>query len=162
MEIVISPPSAKTLLKYGLSVDEWRAKLAAQGNVCAVCKTVPKTGRFVTDHEHVKDWKKMPDEERKLYVRGILCYWCNRCYVGRGITIAKAQNVVAYLQHFDSVRPVRPAPVKKESRPKAASRTKKVGRAQPALVESSGPDSSVSDSSSKPASPLGFPLSESI
>jgi hypothetical protein len=156
MDIVISPPSAKTLVKYGLTAEEWLAKLAAQGGVCAICRNVPSTGRFVTDHEHAPGWKKMPDEERKLYVRGILCYWCNKSYLGRGITIAKAQNMVTYLQHFDSVRPV-----KKESRPKAASGTKKVGRVQPALVESSEPDSSSSDSSSNPASPLGFPFSPS-
>lgn len=151
-------PQKLTLDKYGLTADAWMELFHRQGGVCAVCKRLPESGRLNVDHDHAPGWKKMPAEERKRYVRGLLCYYCNKAYVGRGITIERAENVVVYLRQYASVRPV---PVKKESRPKAASRTKKVGRAQPALVMSSGPESSVSASSSNPASPLGFPLSES-
>lgn len=151
-------PLVVTLRKYGLTAEAWRAIFHRQGGVCAVCKRLPESGRLNVDHDHAPGWKKMPPEERVLYVRGLLCYYCNKAYVGRGITVERAENVVVYLKQYASVRPV---PVKKESRPKAASTAKKVRRTQAALVESSGPDSSSSDSSSKPASPLGFPLSES-
>jgi hypothetical protein len=102
---MVKTPSKVTLRKYGLSAEEWEAILASQDGVCAVCKTVPKSNRLNTDHEHVKNWKKLPPEKRKLYVRGLLCYWCNKTYVGRAITIAKAENVVAFLKAYASRRP---------------------------------------------------------
>jgi hypothetical protein len=98
------PPTAATLKKYGLSAEEWLAILAAQGNVCPICKKTPSTGRWYTDHEHVRGWTKMAPELRKQFVRGILCYWCNATYVGRGMTIAKAANVVRYLAEFEARR----------------------------------------------------------
>lgn len=96
----IPDPSPATLKKYGLSLDDWRALLARQGNVCAVCELEPKTGRFVVDHEHRYRWKKLKPEVRKSTVRGLLCWWCNSRYVGRSITIQRARNVVAYLESY--------------------------------------------------------------
>jgi hypothetical protein len=46
-------------------------------------------------------WKKMPAEERKKYVRGLLCWFCNHYYVGRAITVEKASRVVLYLQNYE-------------------------------------------------------------
>src|SRR5690606_29139249 len=52
---------------YGLSVEEFEAKLAAQGGVCAICKGPPNgKGRYHVDHCH-KTGK----------VRGLLCHHCN-------------------------------------------------------------------------------------
>ena len=98
-------PKKATLRRYGMTAREWRAMLKAQGGVCAVCRTVPKSGRLCTDHEHVKGWKRMPPEERKKWVRGILCFFCNHYYMGRCITVAKARNVLWYLRAFESRRP---------------------------------------------------------
>jgi hypothetical protein len=92
-------PSKKTLDKYGLSEDEWVSIFKKQGEVCAICKKESK--RYVTDHAHVKGWKKMPPEQRKLYVRGILCWWDNSQIVGRGVTIEKLQNAIDYLLEFE-------------------------------------------------------------
>ncbi len=103
---MISPPKPATLKKYGLSEDAWRAILDSQGGVCFVCKRVPGTGRFCTDHEHVKNWKKMPPEQRVLYVRGLLCWTCNNYYLARGITVERAKNVVLYLENYLNKRPV--------------------------------------------------------
>jgi hypothetical protein len=72
--------------------------------VCAICEKIPSTGRFVTDHEHVRGWKDMPPEQRKRYVRGILCWFCNKTYVGRAITVPKAENVVTYLREYQQRR----------------------------------------------------------
>lgn len=94
-------PLPATLRKYGLSPQEWITILEEQGNVCAVCRKVPDSGKLVTDHEHVAGWKKMPPEERKRYVRGILCYWCNHNYVGRRITATKAANILSYLKKYE-------------------------------------------------------------
>lgn len=103
MEIKI--PTAITLKKYGLSAEEWKAILDRQGGVCAVCKKVPSSGRLNTDHHHVPKWKQMPAEQRKMWVRGLLCYFCNLYYCGRAITVAKAENVVTYLKEFEAKRP---------------------------------------------------------
>lgn len=75
--------------------------LEEQNGVCFVCKKSPSTGRLCIDHEHAPGWKKMPDEERKRYVRGLLCWWCNSAYLARGITIFKAENVVEYLKQYE-------------------------------------------------------------
>lgn len=72
-----------------------------QGWACYVCRQVPKKGRLCIDHFHVRGWKKMPAEQRKRYVRGLLCWTCNHYYLGRGITTAKARRVVQYLESFE-------------------------------------------------------------
>jgi len=94
-------PKPATLKKYGMTEREWKRMLTEQGNVCAVCKRIPDNGRLCTDHEHVKGWKKMPPEERKKYVRGMLCFFCNHYYVGRAITLAKAEAVVEFLRKYE-------------------------------------------------------------
>lgn len=99
---VIQVPSKVTLRKYGLDAEGWLAILEAQSWVCAICKKVPKTGRFVTDHAHVIRWKKMKPEKRRTYVRGLTCWWCNKNYIGRSITVDKAVNVVSYLRAFEA------------------------------------------------------------
>ena len=96
----ILTPSDATLKKYGLSVVEWRAIAEHQGNVCSICRILPVKRRLCIDHEHVRGWKKMPPAQRKLFVRGLLCWFCNHFYVGRAITIEKARNVVAYLEKY--------------------------------------------------------------
>lgn len=97
-------PTKATLKRYGLSEEEWKEIRDRQGSVCFVCKIDPPKGRLCIDHEHVKQWKKMPPEKRKLYVRGLLCWTCNHFYVGRGITIAKANNVAEYLKLYSERR----------------------------------------------------------
>jgi hypothetical protein len=98
-------PSVTTLRKYGLDEVTWRHILQAQGGVCGVCGKFPSTGRFVTDHEHRRGWKHMPPEERLRYVRGVTCWYCNHAYLGRGITLAKAEGVVRYLSAYEARKP---------------------------------------------------------
>jgi len=90
-------PSAATLAKYGLTADEWLAIFERQGGVCAVCRKLPSTGRLNVDHEHVKGWKKLPADERKKYVRGLLCYVCNHRVLTRGVTVERLRGAVEYL-----------------------------------------------------------------
>jgi hypothetical protein len=92
------PPLPETMAKYGLTPASWRQLADRQGGVCAVCKKLPTTGRLHIDHVHAKGWSKMPHGARAIYVRGLLCHWCNRSYVGRGITVAKSEAVTAYLK----------------------------------------------------------------
>lgn len=93
-------PTDETLEKYGLSRLDFRMLLEVQNGVCPVCQKVPTTGRWYIDHEHVKGWKKLPAEKRKLYVRGILCYFCNRFYLAKAMTTAKAENIIKYLDDY--------------------------------------------------------------
>jgi hypothetical protein len=102
---VVPTPSVATLKKYGLTEAEWRAILDRQGGVCFVCEKVPQSGRLCTDHEHVKGWKKMPPEQRKLFVRGLLCWTCNHYYLARGITVRRSERVTLYLQEYGARRP---------------------------------------------------------
>lgn len=95
-------PKSATLRRYGLTAAEWTAILVRQGGVCACCRRLPKNGRLCTDHDHVKGWKKMPAETRKLHVRGLLCYFCNHYYVGRCITVFKAENIARYLRDHEA------------------------------------------------------------
>ena len=97
---MILTPTKSTLQKYGLSEAEWRAILERQGGVCAVCKKEPSKNRLCIDHSHVPKWKKMPPEQRKLYVRGLLCWYCNNKFLSRGITIEKAKNIVRFLEEY--------------------------------------------------------------
>jgi hypothetical protein len=56
--------------------------------------------RWNIDHEHRRGWKKMPPAKRAKCVRGLLCWFCNKYYMGRSITIEKVQNVVEYLKSY--------------------------------------------------------------
>lgn len=105
-------PSPATLKKYGLSEADWRAFLDSQGGVCAVCKQEPKKGRLCIDHFHAKKWKKMPADERKRWVRGLLCWRCNTTFVGRGVTVERSKAVTVYLESFETRRPLEPGATK--------------------------------------------------
>lgn len=100
-KVAIRVPTETTLRKYGLTADEWRELLAAQGDVCYICLKLPVSGVFVTDHEHVRGFKKLEVAERRQFVRGIVCRFCNSHVVGRFVTLAKARRAVQYLQEYE-------------------------------------------------------------
>jgi hypothetical protein len=93
-------PSEATLKKYGITREEWQLMYDAQGGACAICAKAPPSGRLNIDHEHAKGWKKMAPEQRKQYVRGLLCWTCNLYILGRGVTLARLENAVRYLKRF--------------------------------------------------------------
>lgn len=98
----MNAPSQTTLKKYGLTADEWLDILHKHGDVCAICGKVPSSGRFVTDHKHVRNYKKLPDEQRKSLVRGICCFNCNYRFLAKGMTYNVAVNLVNYLWRFEN------------------------------------------------------------
>lgn len=93
-------PTLPTLKKYGLVLDDWIAILESQGGVCAICKKVPSTGRFVVDHEHRRGFKTMKPEDKRKYVRGILDWYCNHTILRKGITPDKLRNAAQYLDNY--------------------------------------------------------------
>ena len=100
MDTLIKVPSKQTLEKYGLTAEEWLSILEKQGNKCPICRKVPSTGRFVIDHLHVRGYKKLPSDERKKLVRGILCWVDNNRLLSKGVTIEKLENAIEYLKKF--------------------------------------------------------------
>jgi hypothetical protein len=93
-------PKPLTLKKYGLTADEWRAIADRQYELCAVCATLPKSGRLCIDHEHVKGWKKLEPSERRKYVRGLVCYQCNHALLRRGMTPLRLTSAAEYLRAY--------------------------------------------------------------
>jgi hypothetical protein len=53
--------------RYGITVEQYEAKLAEQGGVCSLCKRPPKKIRLAVDHDHITG-----------AVRELLCPSCNR------------------------------------------------------------------------------------
>ena len=83
------------------SVEAYRMMYEAQGGICPICEKKPKNDNFRIDHEHVKGWKKMPPEKRKLYVRGLVCMFCNRYYLAKAINQSKARNIIRFLDNYE-------------------------------------------------------------
>jgi recombination endonuclease VII len=65
------------LQRYGLTVEQYEAKLAEQGGVCAICKQPPKRNRLHVDHDHDCDQGHDPKKACERCFRGLLCVTCN-------------------------------------------------------------------------------------
>lgn len=76
-----------SILRYGITLDEYHAMLGAQRDCCAICgREALAAGGLVIDHDH--DTQK---------VRGLLCRACNSglgCFVDNPLLLQAAQ---AYL-----------------------------------------------------------------
>lgn len=60
-------PSASTLRRFGMTIEDWRALMAAQDERCAICKRKFTASRPpANDHNHRTGW-----------MRGLLCSPCN-------------------------------------------------------------------------------------
>lgn len=72
-----------------------------QAYVCAICGKLPPSNRLNIDHEHVRNWKKLPAEKRKLYVRCLACSFCNRVVIRKGVTIDKMKRAIKVLEAYE-------------------------------------------------------------
>lgn len=82
--------------RYGISLDERDAMLAAQGGVCAICGTAEPPGRgWCTDH----DRSCCPgDKSCGECIRGILCCNCN-CAIGQFFDdVGRMTSAINYIQ----------------------------------------------------------------
>ena len=95
-------PSKQTLKKYGLTEDEWRAILNTQGGGCGVCGNVPDSGTLHIDHDHVKGWKSLAPNERRQYVRGIICWYDNSVLLRRGVSVRRLRAAADYLERYEN------------------------------------------------------------
>ena len=99
----IAQPTPATLKKYGLSLEDWTALGAAQNWTCP-CGRVPGTGRFNIDHEHFRGWKDLKPTERRRYVRGLVCWTCNKYQLARGATPLRLLALSKYLARYELLR----------------------------------------------------------
>jgi hypothetical protein len=93
-------PSLATLRKYGLSLQDWQEMYNLQDGKCFICER--EMERPCVDHFHIRNWRHMKAEKRKLYVRGLLCVYCNRRLLGRGMNLQRARRIVIYLERFEN------------------------------------------------------------
>lgn len=100
----IRPPASSTLRRYGLDREEWLRLLANQGWRCPVCHKTGTAVKWNTDHDHVPGWKNRPPEERKKFVRGVLCVYCNFRRVKSRMPAAEAQRIADYLRAYEERR----------------------------------------------------------
>lgn len=101
----LKPPSKTTLSRYGLTRGQFYAILRRQKGVCPICKReFTEDLRPDIDHEHVKNFMKLPKSERSVYVRGLLCRHDNWKIVPKGMTTDKAYNAYKYLLEYDKRR----------------------------------------------------------
>jgi len=98
-------PQPTTLARYGLTMREWRNMVEEQEYACGCCKKKPNSGKLFIDHEHVRGWKHMPSKNRKLYVRGLACYVCNRFILNHRVSAQLLRHGAEYLERFEMVRP---------------------------------------------------------
>lgn len=80
---------SKNLKKnYGITVEEYDAMLASQGEVCKVCKGPPLgKGRYHVDHDHVTG-----------KIRGLLCHKCNVALGMVRDNVEHLKALIAYLE----------------------------------------------------------------
>jgi len=75
---------------YGITLLEWQEMFRKQYYKCRICLT--EHPRMCVDHIHIKGFKKMLPEEKKKYVRGILCFMCNTGIKGFEKTVDGSRN----------------------------------------------------------------------
>lgn len=95
-------PVRKTLAIYGLDARLWLEMFQSQEWKCPVC--LRSSSHWNIDHQHVIGWKRMPPEVRRTYVRGILCWLCNKDYAPSNMTSAEAFRLAKYLADYEERR----------------------------------------------------------
>lgn len=89
------------LTKFGITMKEKNELFNTQDGKCAICLKNIDIKTANTDHEHIEDYNNLPQDEKKQYVRGLLCRCCNLSKVGSN-TLETAIRVVEYLQRHKS------------------------------------------------------------
>ena len=87
-----------TLKRYNLTLAGYDDLLAAQGGVCAICKTDTPggTGRFHVDHDHACCPEKMRSCGK--CIRGLLCAYCNMHLTG--VDPERLRRAADYVENF--------------------------------------------------------------
>jgi len=98
-------PSKATLKKYGIDEYLWTLMYTAQDGKCAICgkpfEDTEKDRISFVDHEHVKNYKNLKPERKRQYLRGLLCFQCNRLILQKSATLDKLRAAVKYLEKYE-------------------------------------------------------------
>ncbi|MFI7027008.1 endonuclease domain-containing protein [Micromonospora sp. NPDC049900] len=70
-------PSTRTLARYRLTPDRYRALRAAQDGICAICGHGTHDKPLVIDHDHICCAAVNKQRTCGMCVRGLLCSGCN-------------------------------------------------------------------------------------
>lgn len=94
------------LQRYGLTVDQYEAKVVAQDNKCAICGQPPaathrKNRRLFVDHDHTKDADKVKGGDRG--VRDLLCHSCNATLGLMRDSPALLRKAADYLERYKTL-----------------------------------------------------------
>ncbi len=94
------------LKKYGITTIDYGVLLAKQNYVCSICKEektkLGKIKNLCVDHIHVPGYAKMKSEEKKKYVRGLLCFLCNTAikFEKSGMGRKQLEGMVEYFNEY--------------------------------------------------------------
>lgn len=102
-------PTKTTLKKYGLDEAQWVKIYLNQAGLCACCEKPfwdsekdEKLRNSYVDHQHVPNYKKLPPENKRQFIRGILCFQCNRLLNQKSNTVEKLKKAVVYLERYET------------------------------------------------------------
>lgn len=89
---------------YGLTEVEYMKLFEIQNYECGICSTkiTPFTNMAHVDHVHVDGYRTLAPDEKKKYVRGILCHTCNRAIGMLGDDVDGVLSAARYLLCWDS------------------------------------------------------------
>ena len=71
---------------YGITEEDYKEMYRFRGGLCDICQR--KYDVLNIDHRHILKFKKLPPEKKKLEVRGLACFRCNK-FTLAGIEIHK-------------------------------------------------------------------------
>lgn len=69
--------------RYGITVRDKELMLEKQKYCCACCEKPFGGKKAYVDHEHCLGYSRLPPEEKRNYIRGLLCYICNKWLVAK-------------------------------------------------------------------------------
>lgn len=95
----IKPPVRRTLNVYGLTERSWLQLFHEQNWECGICRKTK--AHWNCDHQHVPGWKRMSAKDRVKYVRGILCWHCNKNNAPSNMSSEDASRFAAYLLAYE-------------------------------------------------------------
>lgn len=104
MKILMNKQEKILFDTFGITEKEYQKIFKSQNGKCFICEFPPTVRRLAVDHIHVKGYAKLPTEEKKKYVRGLLCYTCNKG-IGfllecKGNAKKNLNNVVGYFMTY--------------------------------------------------------------
>ena len=71
--------SAKLRCYYGISLEGKKKMYEDQNKCCDSCNRPYSIDELQVDHKHIPGYKQLDAEEKRKYVRSLLCRACNSC-----------------------------------------------------------------------------------